>query len=87
MGVINAKVGIVARVSIICMRYRLLEFCGLCLVLSKAFSVNERVANALKGRADYFNALISMECVLKQVFLVFLACNLIILFEVFNSRF
>jgi hypothetical protein len=69
------------------MWYRLLEFSGLCLVLSAALSVKERFANALEGRADYFNALISMECVLKQVFLVILACNLVILFEVFVSRF
>jgi hypothetical protein len=80
-------VGLVARVSNFCMCYRVLEFCGLCMVLSAALSILERIADALEGRADNFDAFGSMECVFKQVLLVILACDLIILLDLFVSRF
>ena len=65
IGFIDALVGLVVCVSDFCVFYRLLRACELCIVLSAALSILERVADALKGRADYGNAFVSVECVFK----------------------
>jgi hypothetical protein len=67
IGIVDALVGLVACVSDFCVCYRLLELCELCM-LSAALSILERIADALEGRADNFDAFGSMECVFKQVF-------------------
>ena len=58
--IIDALMGLIVCVSCFCVIYRFLGACEGCVVLSETLSILKRVADVLKGRADYGDAFVSV---------------------------